>query len=71
MKVLIIDDDSSSHVTLKKLLQESEGNEIQEIQSGYDLATGISLAREWKPDVLFLDIELPDGLGFDLLSQFQ
>lgn len=71
MKILIVDDDSSSHVTLKKLLQESELNDIQEIQSSYDVATGIKLAKEWNPDLLFLDIELPDGLGFDLLSQFQ
>ena len=32
---------------------------------------GIALIEEKNPDLVFLDIELPDGTGFDLLEHFQ
>src|SRR5664280_2245548 len=31
---------------------------------------GINLINEIKPDLVFLDVEMPNGTGFDLLAQF-
>lgn len=33
------------------------------------VASGVQLIRELTPDLIFLDIDMPDGTGFDLLQQ--
>jgi len=33
-------------------------------------AKGIEVIRKYKPDVIFLDIEMPHMNGFDMLEQF-
>jgi two-component system LytT family response regulator len=68
MKTLIIDDDPKSHKLLKNLLAE-EHVDIEVMASGFDLNEGFDLVISHQPDLLFLDIELPDGLGFDLLKR--
>ena len=70
MKSLIIDDDPKSHSVLKALIRESHPA-IEVIQSGFAIEEGLQLIRDFKPDLVFLDIELPDGLGFDLLSNIK
>ncbi|MDW3645555.1 MAG: LytTR family DNA-binding domain-containing protein [Bacteroidia bacterium] len=70
MKTLIVDDDPSSHKILKHLLAE-EHPEIEIVASAYNLQEGIELFVKYKPELLFLDIELPDGLGYELLSKIK
>lgn len=49
-----------------KLRQE---NDIEFLGSANTFARGRDLLREVSPDVLLLDIDLPDGSGFDLLPE--
>ena len=58
-RVLIVEDDASSRYGLKSLL-ESEGYRVEEAGS---LAEAESLAGRLRPDVVVLDITLPDGDG--------
>lgn len=69
MKTLIVDDDPDSHKILKGLLAD-EHPDLEVMASGYNLEEGLELIHAYKPELLFLDIELPDGLGFELLSNF-
>ena len=66
MKTLIIDDDPKSHIVLKTLL-EREHPEIEVLASALAIKEGKDLIQKIEPDLIFLDIELPDGLGFELL----
>ena len=67
MKVVIIDDDPSSHTNLQEyLLAHYPGIEI--LGSAYTKKEGLELMVEHEPDLVFLDIQLPDGTGFDLLE---
>lgn len=68
MTALIVDDEPDSHVALKALLR-LHHPDIQVLDSRYDIAQGLAGIREHQPELLFLDIELPDGLGFDLISR--
>ena len=64
----IIDDEFQSRNFLHKMLQQyfPESEVAGEASSVKDGLKGII---ECKPDIVFLDIQLQDGTGFDLLSQ--
>jgi DNA-binding response OmpR family regulator len=67
-KILIIEDDTSL-LMIYKTKFESEGFEVFEATSGHQ---GLSLASEHKPDMILLDIMLPEGMnGFDVMQQMK
>ena len=35
------------------------------------VTSGVSLIKQLAPDIVFLDVEMPDGTGFDLLQKLQ
>jgi CheY-like chemotaxis protein len=63
-RILVVEDDASSRYGLKSLL-ESEGYEVREAST---LAEAEDSIRHSPPDVLVLDITLPDGDGAEWLS---
>jgi len=68
MRILIIDDNVSDQKRLCEKLQEYNPDyEICGVAS--NSASGIAIFKEKKPDVVFLDVELPDINGFDLLKE--
>ena len=68
MKALIIDDEKNLRNALKDLLQ-AFCPEITQFKEAESVVSGIEILRSFEPDVLFLDIELKDGTGFDILKQ--
>ncbi len=66
-KVLVIDDDSSICETLKLYLTE-EGYEVHTALTGTD---GLNRVVEVSPDVVILDIRLPDISGFTVLEDLK
>ena len=67
-KAIIIDDEPAARRLLKSLLQEYADiiEVIGEAGNGKD---AIARIEEMKPDVIFLDIQMPNASGFDLLNQ--
>jgi two-component system LytT family response regulator len=69
IKAILVDDEKKAVDTLRKLIDKYCPD--VEITADYQrVDTAFKGIGEHKPDVVFLDIELPDGTGFDLLSQF-
>jgi len=68
MRALIVDDEVKSHTILQYLL-ETNHPEIDIIGNAYNVEEGLHLISRHQPDLVFLDIEMPDGSGFDLLKQ--
>lgn len=67
LRVVIIDDEKASRDTLAGLLNRYYKNaEIVGQADGYK--SGIAEIHKQKPDVVFLDIQMPDGSGFKLLE---
>jgi two-component system LytT family response regulator len=64
---LIVEDDTLSGLQLKDLL-EDHFPDIRIISIASSLYEARALLKHTPIDLLFLDIELPDGNGFDLLS---
>lgn len=68
MKTIIVDDELQSHKVISSLIN-AYHPDLQILASGYNIKEGIELVKNHQPDLVFLDIEMPDGLGFDLLQQ--
>jgi len=68
LKVIIIDDEAKSRGTIKEMLNiYCHGIEI--VAQADSVKTGISAIKQYNPDLILLDIRMPDGTGFDLLRQ--
>lgn len=67
-RVLIIDDEKRIRDFVKRMI-ESFGFDVEVYTDGENVETGLKAIQELKPDIVFLDIQMPDGTGFDLLNQ--
>jgi two-component system LytT family response regulator len=66
LQTLIIDDEAHIRNTLSMMLAKfCPQVEVDGVADG--VKTGIDAIRTQHPDLVFLDIHLPDGNGFDLL----
>ncbi|MCB9273146.1 MAG: response regulator transcription factor [Lewinellaceae bacterium] len=68
MKTIIIDDEPQSKVVLQELLKKHHP-EVEVVATGSSVEEGYQLLSRYTPEVVFLDIEMPDGKGFDLLER--
>lgn len=67
IQVLIIDDERDARFLLKNKLNKNFSNTINVVGEADDVDTGIAAIKRFKPDVVFLDIKMPGGTGFDVL----
>jgi len=68
IRVIIVDDEKTSRDTLIGLLGRYCKN-VEVIGQADGVASGIEVIRKNAPDVVFLDIQMPDGSGFRLLEE--
>jgi two-component system chemotaxis response regulator CheY len=68
MKVLIVDDHEGFRASARRLL-EAEGFEVvAEAASGTD---ALQAAETWRPELVLLDVHLPDMQGFDVAERLR
>ena len=65
---VLIDDDKHLRKGMKSLL-ERYAQDIKIIGEAESVKTGIEALQKWQPQVVFLDIHLADGTGFDILEE--
>ena len=68
MRVIIIDDEERARKSVKDLLKLS-GFDAQLVGEADSIHSGLKAIHAHVPDLLLLDINLPDGTGFDLLKK--
>lgn len=61
--VLIVDDHPSFRASARAVL-EADGFEI--VGEANDAASALTAAHDLKPDIVLLDVQLPDATGFDV-----
>jgi two-component system LytT family response regulator len=67
IKTLLIDDERLARLELRKLLKEHASIEILEEAANAEEA--LQKIDQLKPDLIFLDIQMPGKTGFDLLAE--
>jgi two-component system LytT family response regulator len=68
MKAVIVDDEQDSRQILASYLKKY-CSDVTVCGFGESVATGLDAIRQHAPDIVFLDIEMPYGNGFDLLDK--
>lgn len=68
MKVLIIDNEAPIRAGLRMQL-ETYVPEMEDLQEATGVATGLIAIETYQPDIVFLDVEMDDGTGLDLLKK--
>ncbi len=68
MKKILVIDDEPDIVFLIKLILEKEGYKVIEANSGSE---GLELAKKEKPDLILLDVMMPDMLGWEVSKKIK
>jgi two-component system LytT family response regulator len=69
LRTLIVDDEPNAVDLIFSIIGEY-CPDLEVIGKAYDVPEGVRIINEKKPDLVFLDVEMPNGTGFDLLNQF-
>ena len=67
MKAILIEDEARNREHLARVL-EKHCPEVQLVAQAEDAIAGITAIKTHQPDLIFLDIEMPGGSGFDMLE---
>ena len=70
LKGIIIDDEVHGIELLKYLINDNCPG-VSIVASETSPVEGIELIKEYKPDVVFLDLEMPEMSGFELLDELK
>ncbi len=67
---VLIDDEEKTHKIVSQLIEAHFPN-IQIVANAKNVAEGIDIIHSHFPDIVFLDVNMPDGTGFDLLKKLK
>lgn len=69
LNCIIVEDEQQSIELLSAMLKEQFGDDVSVTSTCKTVETAIAKIRECTPDLLFLDVQIGDQTGFDLLQQ--
>ncbi|MEG3841373.1 response regulator transcription factor [Microcoleus sp. herbarium14] len=67
VKILVVDDDPA----IRNLIHRFLSQQGYQVESGEDGQTGLELFEQLNPDLVVLDVNLPDTTGFKLCQEMQ
>ena len=70
LKAIIIDDESSARQSIKKILEMYLNDIVEVVDTADSLSEGIALIRKHSPNIVFLDISMPQESGLELFNYF-
>lgn len=69
VKAIIVDDEENARNLLKQMLTEF-CQEVAIVGEAYDVPSAVRVINELHPDLIFLDVEMPNFNGFELFEFF-
>ncbi len=70
IKAIIIEDEQRGALSLQKMIERFH-TDIEVIEIAENGKNGIAAIKRNQPDIIFLDIQMPDMTGFDMLEQLE
>lgn len=70
LRAIIVDDIDSIRTKNIDLIKQHCPN-VAIIAEANNVESGVDVIKKYLPDLVFLDVEMPDGTGFDLLQQLK
>lgn len=70
IRALIIDDEKDARFLLRNSLEKKLADKVQIIGEADDVESGYAAILKMKPELVFLDVQMRTGTGFDLLQKF-
>jgi two-component system LytT family response regulator len=70
LRTVIVDDEKAQRSALQRKLEDTFGRQIVVSGEAFSVDSAISIISDCQPDLLFLDIDLIGGTGFDVLDAF-
>ncbi len=70
MKAILVDDENGSRESLAKLI-EKNCLQVQIVAKVNSMQAGLTAIQQHEPELVFLDIEMPNGSGFDMLEKIK
>ena len=68
IKTVIIEDEQKSMEVLAALIRRN-CPDLEIVATAANVAQGVEIIRQYQPALVFLDVSMPDGSGFDLLEK--
>ena len=68
IKALIIDDSITARITVRGCIPDDSGCEVFEAKNGTE---GLKQFKDINPEIIFLDLTMPDMSGFDVLEEIR
>ncbi|MEM9919188.1 MAG: response regulator [Bacteroidota bacterium] len=70
MKAIIIDDELNAREALRNLLENFISG-VEVVAEAEGVSSGLAAIKQHQPEIVFLDVNMPSGTGFDLLEQLE
>lgn len=70
LKVIIVDDETRSRSLLKKLCMQYYNDQIEVIDECNSVKSAVISIKKNNPDIVFLDVHMPEENGFELFNYF-
>jgi two-component system LytT family response regulator len=70
MKVIIIDDENKARRLISTIISENFPEIVSQFEAS-DLMEGVALIKEHHPEIVFLDIEMPNHSGLEIMDFFE
>ena len=69
IRTVIVEDDYLVKTEFEKKLKKRYGDKLDVLATAEDVESAVKVINELDPELIFLDIDLPDGNGFDVLNK--
>jgi two-component system LytT family response regulator len=70
LKAVIVEDERRSQQILKKILS-NYAKDVTVVGEAVSIKDAVAMIKEKHPQIVFLDVELKDGKGFEVLNHFK
>jgi len=69
IRTVIVEDDALVRTQFEKKLKKRYSEKLDILSTAADVQSAVKIINELEPELIFLDIDLPDGTGFDVLNK--